>query len=164
MFANKNNFSVKNLIKQLTGFILIIAFLWATTGITVYSHYCFESDSINKSLFVENADCEHHDEDIQMQSCCVEKKSCHTDDKDADCCATQKQVFKLASAFDKPGEKQKIKVLDFILYNHFIFNEEIENGCSENYFDKTKGPPPNIYGKRLILSMHQQKIAPAPIV
>ena len=164
MFANENSFNVKNLSKQIMGFILIVAFLWATTGITVYSHYCFESDSINKSLLVDNADCEHHDEDMQMQSCCAEKKSCHIDDKKADCCATQKQVFKLSSVFNVPGENQKVKVLDFILYKHFVLNEEIENDFGKDYFHKANRPPPNIYGKRLILAMHQQKIAPAPIV
>jgi len=155
---------VKNFIKQITGFILIVAFLWATNGITVYSHYCFDLNSVNSSLFMENADCEHHDEDTQMQSCCVERKSCHIDDKKADCCATEKQVFKLASVFNIPGEKQKVKILDFILYKHFVINEEIENDFGKDYFNKANRPPPNIYGKRLILAMHQQKIAPAPIV
>lgn len=98
---------MKKLISLITSFILFVAFLWATTGVTVYSHYCSESEDIYKSIFVEDANCEHHEVDNEIESCCAEKSTCNSGIADSDCCATQKQVFKLALSFNIPGEFQK---------------------------------------------------------
>ena len=154
---------MKKLSVLIMGVTLLIAFLWATTGITVYSHYCPESKSVNKSLFIEDADCEHHEEDLAMESCCEEKKSCHTEETESDCCATQKQVFKLASIFTIPGEKQQVKIIDFKLfeYNEIPIDENVV--LVENYNTQNESPP-GIYGKILLITIHQQKIAPAPLV
>lgn len=154
---------MQHLSKLISGFILLLAFLWATTGITVYSHYCYESEDIYKSIFVEDAGCEHHEEDKTLEACCSEKKSCHADATDSDCCATQKQVFKLVSVFDVPGEKQQIKIVDFKLFEckKTIFEEK------DIFVGEFKIPeelPPGSFGKKLLLTIHQQKIAPAPLV
>lgn len=146
-----------------TSVVLLAAFLWGSTGITVYSHYCSLSDSVNTSLFVDDADCDHHIEKAVTQSCCDEKKSCSSEMEDTDCCATQKQVFKLVSVFDVPGEKQQIKIVDFKLFEckKTIFEEK------DIYVGEFKIPeelPPGSFGKKLLLAIHQQKIAPAPLV
>ena len=155
---------MKDLIKQLAGFILMLAFIWATTGITVYSHYCSKSDSVSKSLFLKDAECGHHDEEIQKQSCCSEKISCHSEGDNTNCCVTQKQVFRLASSFDIPGEKQKIKIVDFKLLNYNVLQVEGQKVFTCDYYNNIDKPPPETYGKRLVIAIRQQKIAPAPIV
>jgi len=155
---------VKKLISVLTGIILVLAILWATTGITVYSHYCSLSDSVNTSLFLEGADCEHHEDDIEAQACCVEKTNCETNAADTDCCATQKQVFKLASSFNIPDDSQKVKIIDIRLFDHTLLWIEEAEVIEKNLFQLSDKLPPGSYGKELLLSLHQQKIAPAPVV
>lgn len=155
--------SVKNIINLITGFILLLSVLWSTTGITVYSHYCSESKGVNKSLFVEDAKCEHHEKDLAMKSCCEDKNSCQTENTDSDCCATQKQVFKLASIYTIPGEEQHVKIIDFKLFEYKEIQVEENVVLVENYKTLKELPPGN-YGKKLVLAMQQQKIAPAHII
>lgn len=163
IFAVSKNVNVQNLGKIITGFVLLFAFLWATTGITIYSHYCSESENINKSLFVADAGCDHHEEDVIIESCCSEKKSCSEDATDSDCCATQKQIYKLASIFILPGEKQQIEILDFKLleYKEILIEENDDLVCEISIPEEL---PPGNYGKKLVLAIHKQKIAPAPVV
>jgi len=146
------------------GVTSLIAFLWATTGVTVYSHYCSLSDSVNTSLFVDDADCDHHTERAVTQSCCDEKKSCSSEMEDTDCCATQKQVFKIASLFNAPENSKKVIVLNIILLEHIMIHFEKIDDLHTKDLPSTEQLPPGIYGKELLLTIHQQKIAPAPIV
>jgi hypothetical protein len=155
---------VKKLINVITGSILLLAFLWATTGVTVYSHYCSLSDSINTSIFLDDADCEHHEDGIETQSCCAEETSCETNTADTDCCATQKQVFKLASSFNIPDDSQKVKVIDVRLFEPILLWIEEADGTENNDLQQAEKLPPGNYGKELLLALHQQKIAPAPLV
>lgn len=155
---------MKKLISVLTGIILLFAFLWATTGVTVYSHYCSLSDSVNTSLFLEDADCEHHEEGIEAQSCCAEETSCETNTADTDCCATQKQVFKLASSFNIPDDSQKVKIIDIRLFDHTLLWIEEPVVIEKDHVQLSDKLPPGSYGKKLLLALHQQKIAPASVV
>lgn len=162
-FCTINKDSVKKLISILTGIILLLAFLWATTGVTVYSHYCSLTDSVNTSLFLEDADCEHHDEEVEVQSCCAEKTSCETNTAGTDCCATQKEVFKLASSYTIPGEEHQVKIIDFKLFECKELQVEEKVILVENYKTLKELPPGN-FGKKLVLAIQQQKIAPAHII
>ena len=144
--------------------ILLIAFLWATAGITVYSHYCSLSDSVNSSLFIEDADCGHHVKRAAAQSCCEEQKSCSSETNDTDCCATQKQVFKIASLFNIPDQNKKIIVIDVVLLEHSLIKFKEADELNSEELPNTENQPPGIYGKELLLAIQQKKIAPAPVV
>ncbi|RLD46877.1 MAG: hypothetical protein DRI88_06920 [Bacteroidetes bacterium] len=155
---------MKNLIKLITGFLLLLSVLWSTTGITVYSHYCSESKGVIRSLFVNYAKCEHHEKNPAMKSCCKEeKRSCQTENADSDCCATQKQVFKLASVYTIPGEKQQVKIFDFKLFEYKEIQVEEHIVFIEN-FKTMKELPPGNFGKKLVLAIQQQKITPAHLI
>jgi hypothetical protein len=147
------------------GLILLVAFLWATTGVTVYTHYCSLSDSVNTSIFLEDADCGHHNKQAVTQSCCAEKNACESNSAETDCCATQKQFFKLAASFNIPDDSQKVKIIDIRLFFNLdlLWIQEAEV-IEKEHIQLTDKLPPGSYGKELLLALHQQKIAPAPIV
>ena len=155
---------MKQLSVIVTSVIILLAFLWASTGVTVYSHYCSLSDSINTSIFLDDADCDHHIETAAAQSCCEEKRSCSTEMNDTDCCDTQKQVFRIASLFNLPDKSKKLVSIDFILLAHCLIDIEIADELISELSPKTEHQPPGSYGKELLLAIQQQKIAPAPIV
>lgn len=155
---------MKKPINLITGLVLLVAFLWATAGVTVYSHYCSLSDSVNTSLFLEDADCEHHNEGDEVQSCCAEQSACETNIAGTDCCATQKQVLKLASSFHLPDDHQKIKMMDVRLFDRTLLRTEETVAVEHERIQESEKLPPANHGKRLLLALHQQKIAPAPLV
>jgi hypothetical protein len=148
----------------ITSVVLLVAFLWASTGVTVYSHYCSLSDSVNTSLFIDDADCEHHTEQATTQSCCVEKKSCSSEMNDTDCCATQKQVFRIASLFNLPDQNKKLIDIKVAVTEHILKDFEETEDFNSRIIQNTELRPPDIYGKELLIAIQQQKIAPAPIV
>ena len=155
---------MKQISNIIASVLLLLAFLWASTGITVYSHYCSLSDSVNTSIFLDDADCDHHMEKKAAQSCCEEKKSCSTEMNDTDCCDTQKQIFRIASLFNMPDKSKKLVYIDVILLAHYLIDFEIADELISEPFPNTEQQPPGCYGKELLLAIQQQKIAPAAII
>jgi hypothetical protein len=144
--------------------ILLISFLWASTGVTVYSHYCSLSDSVNTSIFLDDANCDHHDEQLAAASCCEKNKSCTSEMNDTDCCDTQKQVFRIASLFNLPDKSKKLDNIDVVLLTHYLTDFEVTDELDSELPPNTEQQPPGSYGKELLLTIQQQKIAPAPII
>ncbi len=164
---------MNNLLKYLFGIFSVLVFLAATTGITVYSHYCSSSEVEETSLFKSLAECEHYTKSSKTIQSKTGKSCCHADShceapqavKD-DCCSNESQFFRVSDDFTTSSEEQwKVNPKEISIANAVlpIDNESIENrNFSIDLITAFHLPPPKS-GKQLIVFLQHQKTDPDPI-
>jgi hypothetical protein len=159
----------KNILRQIVVFLFSAIFVVASGGFSLIYHYCACSDDFTCSVLVERSDCHDKstfhlsiDSDEMASSCCHEKK-CLSQNKlycndDHNCCTT-KFFYLQTDDFDLSGKnKAELRVLlDTVFKNSDISDpEKISDNC--NYQLPAKDPP-LASGKKLLVSIHQLKIA-----
>lgn len=92
-------------------------FLISSVGLTINAHYCFSTNTLKKSVFTADIQCDHEGQSCVINAttqadssqCCTTKEA-HT--HDAGCCADFSKYVKLVIDFDLPNVK--------VVFNHFI--------------------------------------------
>lgn len=161
---------MRSYMENITGIVVLVALLWATTGVSVYSHHCNKEGSTHISFFEEKAKCEHNDEAgiaapccKTERSCCVTNKSCKTVNNNR-CCSTHQNVFRLVISFQLPGDSYKVVVAGLELLKNLTFDESRVTNDQNTAVSARNRPPPVLFGRNLVIVTSQLKIAPAPIV
>lgn len=97
---------MKQTLSQILTLLLALQFLFASTGIVAYHHYCRATDESRHQLLFEDICCDKHHQASQanaaQQSCCqlpTDKTSQNNDD----CCSHSYQFLQLD--FDSPAQQ-----------------------------------------------------------
>lgn len=150
--------------------MLAIMVLFSSIGLSINAHYCHTTGAFKKSLLPVDLSCEDgHTEhmcviplaDAAADTCCAkghEEKVLHNED----CCEDYNSYLKLLSDFNLSSVKAgfnlflqvMITVLDFLLPSaerDMELKSELNN------------PPPQLFGKQLLLAFRQLKLDPAAL-
>ncbi|NCD41024.1 MAG: hypothetical protein EOL88_02940 [Bacteroidia bacterium] len=81
-----------------------ILMLFASSGVTIYRHYCSASNTTQVSLLIDLTACGH---DEAAESCCGESHTDHNScsvvldsDEKAACCSTEKTIVRFTEKFE----------------------------------------------------------------
>jgi hypothetical protein len=157
-----------NVIKKISVLLFSILLVFATGGIGLFQHYCSCSDTISQSVLVEKTDChdDHHcsvaivNEPISYCSAGPSEPLQHDVmcNNDHQCCKTDYKFLKTDNTDYTTPNKKSFKSIVALLMVLEIKIEEKETEPS--YFQKINHDPPAApYGRDLIISMQQLKIA-----
>lgn len=165
---------MQRFLKQISIFISAIMLVIASGGFSLYQHYCNCTDEVNGSIVVEAADCHNNGE---SQSCCtveVEKKaSCcqpETDQKNThhkckssgNCCTSEVTFLKTDDFNFSLDQKRSFGfIVAFVNIVESEYLQKEQSFLKETTF-ATDLPPPD-FGKKLLIALHQFKIA-SPLV
>lgn len=161
---------MKILIKYLLSFFSVALFLLATSGFTVYTHYCSDTAKKKQSLIASQIACSHKSDVSKsyeihdlLSSCCT-ANTCHTASEPNECCTDANQFYKLTNVFNLPTviEEEKCFSSHAMMTSLVLLNNELEKFYeeSESYYSL----PPPISGKQLVILYHQLKTDPDTIV
>jgi hypothetical protein len=155
-------------LKQISVLLFSILLVFATGGIGLFQHYCSCSETLSQSVLVENIDChdDHHcsvaienkpisccsagsDETFQHDMMC---------DNDHHCCKTDYKFLKTDNTdYYTPNKKSFKSILALLKVSEILIEE---NETEPSYFQKINHDPPAApFGRDLIISMRQLKIA-----
>jgi len=158
--------------------ILIVLFsgviVIASGGFSLIHHYCGCSENESVYILIDNSYCH---EDMNDQFCEIELNNepvscCQTETpknqtqqqcgEEGDCCSSEYHYFKTDN-FDLSGNHRVN--LDFtIAYKAIILDNQSQKLLTEGFtFQINNNLPPPEYGKELLYSIHQLKIA-TPLV
>ena len=162
---NSVNFIVQlhfmnTLIHRISSILMALFVLISTSGFMIYERQCECSNTISTALFIDHyKDCCQH----EAPSCCDEQQhSCnHGDaDSDQDCCESSPRYFRINIPVNLPVQAQSVTESFKLVQTHSVL--QAENLTEENgqVIEITESPPPILQGTRLILYLHQLKIAP----
>ncbi len=158
---------LKNIIKYIFSFLSIAAFLAVTSGFTVYTHYCNDTEIKQHSIVVSNVTCQHN-HDISKShnihnilSSCTE--NCNIESKSNECCTDKEQYYKISDMFILPS----VIVEDSFIYS-FVVTSLLDNAnLKADRFCKESEPdfslPPPLSGKQIVLLYQQLKTSPNPL-
>ncbi len=151
-------------------FLVTIVILLSLGGYHVYQHDCFCSGISNTSFLVENVSCQHENAETESTMCHDHSSfgCCNTDPLntagnksiDHNCCKTSKVYLKLSELFNIPLENSfsKIHVVAFVFTEISQDNHQTELNFLTS--DNTPNIPPPLFGKALLVTLHQLKITP----
>jgi len=166
---------MKNLLKQISVILISGLLIIASGGFGLIHHYCGCTDNENISILTENSCCPDDmksiackiDSETETVSCCqvdTSEKPANSNDCSGEdgCCSSEYLYFK-TDKFDLSGNN-RIN-LDFtIAYKTIILDNQSQDLLTEGFtFQINNNLPPPEYGKNLLTSLHQLKIA-APLV
>jgi hypothetical protein len=150
--------------------LLAIMVLFSSIGLSINAHYCHTTGTFKKSLLPVDLSCADENTehlcafpmaDTVADTCCAkghEEKVLHNED----CCEDYNSYLKLLSDFNLSSVKAgfnlflqvMIAVLDFLLPS-----AERDMGPKSDL----DNPPPQLYGKQLLLAFRQLKLDPATL-
>ena len=156
---------LKNIIKYLFSFLCIAAFLAVTSGFTVYTHYCNDTE-IKQHSIVSNVTCQHnHDiskshniHDI-LSSC---NEDCNIESESNECCTDEKQYYKISDMFILPS----VIVEDSYISSYAIIIS-LDNLNADKFYKESEPAfslPPPLSGKQIVLLYQQLKTSPIPLL
>jgi len=143
---------------QVASMFLLVNFLAASTGLSIYFHRCSCEQRLITTLFVE-----HKCHEEQVSSCCaLEEKE--NSIKESNCgCKTEHLIVKVNDLFNSVNPTDLNTKVDFnkvqLIYNNEIFLKQF----SQNFIIDNKvylpddSPPIKLSGKKLIIQLHQSK-------
>jgi hypothetical protein len=158
---------MKRIFQSISAVLFIPVILLTVGGFPLYQHYCDCSDEYEASIIVADFEC--GSEDIQQccseapaMTCCSgsehqdEKHKCGTDG----CCDTTFEYLKIDTDFNIPFEQVTFKFFVAFIKIFAASENYSESGIisSREYIDQNIPPP--LYGRELLISLHQEKIAP----
>lgn len=150
---------MKKAILHIMSLFTLVVFLFASTGVGIYHHYCSAQDLAEASLYVESFSCSHHNEtDTEIlngnNSCCSSHCTDHeTDNKvlsvnESDCCETTLEIVRLDDIEFIQSEKPVINSSPIFSETViFGFYEPKQNLLLEPTGYYVESPPPLLYGK-----------------
>ena len=142
---------------QVASMFLLVNFLAASTGLSIYFHRCSCEQRLITTLFVE-----HKCHEEQVSSCCaLEEKE--NSIKESNCgCKTEHLIVKVNDLFNSVNPTDLNSKVDFNKVQ--FYNNEISlKQSSQNFIIVTKvylpdeSPPVKLSGKKLIIQLHQSK-------
>lgn len=135
-------------IKSIVSSIIAIVVLFTTTGFTIYSHHCINSNTHNYSLLIPADVCNHY---AANSSCCqAEKQSCCAPTKadsqnhDPNCCKNQKEVKKLVVDSILFQTAPILKAIELnISIDHLLLNQNklAYHNTFQNFIIQESPPP-----------------------
>lgn len=141
-------------------FFAVVLFLTATSGFTLYTHYCSDTEIQKQSLIASQITCEHNSD---VPSCSCTSNICLNTSKSDNCCSDVKHFFKVTDFFNLPSVPQE----DICFNSHTIITLlALLNIEHEKYYEEPVSlyslPPPKS-GKNIVLLFHQLKTDPDTI-
>lgn len=105
---------------HLFSLMMAAVFLISSVGLTINAHYCFSTNTLKKSIFTADINCDHEGQTCNLElnteadstQCCSEKVANTYKSDKSECCADFSKYVKLVTSFDLPSVK--------IVFNHFI--------------------------------------------
>lgn len=165
---------MRQLLKQISVIISAIMLVIASGGFSFYQHYCNCADEVNSSVVIMSTDCHEEEEN---QACCTlqleEVTSCcqsesdqnisHQQCENSDNCCTSEVTFLKTDDFDYSFDQKKSFsfIVAFVNVLESIYLQKNQCFIKETTF--TADLPPPEYGKELLITLHQFKIA-SPLV
>lgn len=149
---------LKRLTYKIVAVVLLIPFIAASTGLSIFVHYCACESSVIATLFVE-----HKCHDAQVHSCCETTNLDSVNDSDSDCgCKTEHFTIKIDEQFTISNTPVLISNNDFLALHPFNNKNEasgLGQGVKEknNLYLPTNSPPIKPAGRTLINLIHQSK-------
>jgi len=139
---------------------MLIPFLAASTGISIYIHRCACEQRIIASLFEE-----HKCHEEQVSSCCSTKveKEPNYSDADASCgCKSEHFIIKVNELFNSSNPITINQKVELAATFQFIYQENTSNQSQEytsntNLYIPDDSPPVKPVGRILIYLLHQSK-------
>jgi len=136
---------------------LLVNFLAASSGLSIYFHRCSCEQRLITTLFVE-----HKCHEEKISSCCIVEEKENTV-KESDCgCKTEHLIVKVNDLFNSVNPTDLNSKVDFNKVQ--FYNNEISlKQSSQNFIIVTKvylpdeSPPVKLSGKKLIIQLHQSK-------
>jgi len=139
---------------------MLIPFLAASTGLSIYIHKCVCEQRIIATLFVE-----HKCHEEQVSSCCSVKteKAAYCSNADTSCgCKSEHITIKVNELFNASNPiviNQKVEIVATYL---FIYQENNSNnsqifGANTNLYIPDDSPPIKPVGRILVYLLHQSK-------
>jgi len=138
---------------------LLINFLAASTGLSIYFHRCSCEQRLITTLFVE-----HKCHEEKISSCCsLENFSKNPRFSESSCgCKTEQLTVKVNDFFNAVNPLELYKKFEAEL-NQILFTETVSNLISQDNIHNQKyylpdiSPPTKTVGKDLIILLHQNK-------
>ncbi len=158
-------------IKRIGIIFVALLLILATSGYSIYRHYCYCAGKTSASLFLEDK-CDHHVK-ATAASCCATKPSvancCAAESAKAKaekhihsgkCCETSLIFLKISDTFNQSFEKISFKFItgfiQLLISADLQCDPQIEPAEKIYYADIS----PPLFGKELLYSLHQLKLAP----
>jgi hypothetical protein len=157
------------LIKQISHFVMALLLVIAVGGFSLIQHYCNCAEEMKTSIIFESNDC-HADvtpescckeEIIEIESCCSVVESDHSEKHtcNSNNCCTEDFTFLKTDVFDYSVDHKKsfrfIVAYEVIIESEYSESHQIFHNSTTFFTDL---PPPD-FGKDLLISLHQIKIA-----
>lgn len=162
------------IIKQISVIFSAVILIIASGGFNFYQRYCNCTDEISHSIVIESPPCYEEEKPITCSSdnadnatsCCEtepDKKNKNRDCESTDNCCTVEFTFLKTDIYDYTIDQKK----SFNFTSSYVLTpESIEDQKKYTFIEKYTFafdlPPPD-YGKELLISLHQIKIA-TPLV
>lgn len=147
----------KNTYKILS-ILLLINFLAASTGLSIYFHKCSCEQRLITTLFVE-----HKCHEEKISSCCITEEK-ENSIKESDCgCKTEHLTVKVNDLFNSVNPTDLNPKLDFNKVGLFLKKDFSSDPTFQNFIIDKKvylpddSPPIKPSGKKLIIQLHQSK-------
>lgn len=166
---------MKTIFKQLIFILFSGIMVIASGGFNLVHHYCSCSQNINTTILFDSPGCDNegtedhcgNNADIEEPSCCQQKNNdLPTNQSQCDngknCCSSEYSFFK-TDTFDLSGKTRinpDLKIVTVTEINDYQ-NQDPQSDFFIQIIDYDL-PPPD-YGKELLFSLHQLKIA-TPLV
>ena len=137
---------------------MLIPFLAASTGISIYIHRCACEQRIIASLFEE-----HKCHEEQVSSCCSTKveKEPNYSDADASCgCKSEHFIIKVNELFNSSNPITINQKVEFAATNQLIYQENSFTQTQDyntNLYKPDDSPPIKPVGRILVYILHQSK-------
>ena len=162
------------LLKQILIIISALMLVIASGGFSLYQHYCNCANEVSSSVVIESADCSESDvtetcctvQVEKVSSCCQTKTdqiNSHHPCETTDNCCTSEVTFLKTDDFNYSVDQKKsfqfITAFVIVLESN-TFQKEL---CFIEKTSYTADLPPPDYGKKLLVTLHQFKIA-SPLV
>jgi len=151
---------LKKFTYKIIALFMLIPFLAASTGLSVYIHKCACKQRIIASIFVE-----HKCNEEQVSSCCSVKveKEANYSDADASCgCKTEHFTIKVNELFNSSNPIVINQKVELIATFQFIYQENNSSQSQEynsntNLYIPDDSPPVKPVGRILVYLLHQSK-------
>lgn len=136
---------------------LLVPFLSASTGLSIYFHKCSCENRLITTLFVE-----HKCHEAKISSCCIAEEK-ENSIKESDCgCKTEHLTVKVNDFFNAGNPLELVKKIE-VETNQILFTEPVSDLISQDniqnhkYYLPDSSPPTKTVGKDLIILLHQNK-------
>ena len=165
---------MRQLLKQIAVIISAIMLIIASGGFSFYQHYCNCTDEFSSSVVIESTDC-HEDEESHIcstgkidhvASCCQTETDQNIINQKCEAthnCCTTDYTFLKTDNFDYSFVQKKSFsfITAYVLVLETTYTQKDHSFLKKNTF--TDDLPPLEYGKELLITLHQFKIA-SPLV